>query len=100
MREILRGVWHWSAEHPKIHRRVSSYWLPESATVLDPLLGPDGPEDLAGLQRIVLTCRHHRRSAPELRERFGATVLVPRSGLHEFEADTLEVEPYEPGDEV
>jgi hypothetical protein len=36
------------------------------------------------------------RSAFEARERFGAVVRVPRSGLHEFEGDP--VEPYDFGE--
>jgi glyoxylase-like metal-dependent hydrolase (beta-lactamase superfamily II) len=103
MEEILPGVWHWTAEHPNIHIPVSSYFLEDAGAVLDPLLPPDGGLDaLAGWQvdQIILTCRHHRRHAPEIRERFGARIRVPRSGLHEFEGSDVAVEPYEPGDEV
>jgi|SRR4051794_833900 glyoxylase-like metal-dependent hydrolase (beta-lactamase superfamily II) len=102
MDEILPGVWHWTTEHPSIHQPVSSYYLEDAGALVDPLL-PDGGADAFGdwaIQRIVLTCRHHRRHAPELRDRFGATVLVPRNGLHEFEGGPLEVEPYDPGDEL
>jgi hypothetical protein len=102
MDEILPGVWHWTAEHPNIHARVSSYYLEDAGALVDPLL-PDGGLDAFGdwaVQRVILTCRHHRRHAPEVRERYGAAVLVPRNGLHEFEGTGLEVEPYDPGDEI
>src|SRR3954447_12860030 len=102
MDEILPGVWHWTAEHPNIHTRVSSYYLEDAGALVDPLL-PEGGFDAFGdwaVQRVVLSCRHHRRHAAEVRERYGATVLVPRNGLHEFENSGLEVEPYDPGDEV
>jgi hypothetical protein len=102
MDEILPGVWHWTAMHPNIHMRVSSYSLEDAGAVLDPLL-PEGGVDAFGdwaVQRVILTCRHHRRDSSKLREHFGATVLVPRNGLHEFEGGDLEVEPYDPGDEL
>jgi hypothetical protein len=100
--EILPGVWHWTAEHPNIHSRVSSYYLEDAGVALDPLL-PEGGFEAFGdwaVQQVVLTCRHHRRHSAELRERFGATVRVPRNGLHEFEGGDLPVEAYDPGDEL
>ena len=103
MEEILPGVWHWTAEHPRIHIPVSSYYLRDAGTALDPLLPPgEGLAFFEGrdLDRVVLTNRHHRRHAPELRERFGVPVLVPRAGLHEFEGSGLEVEAYDPDSEV
>jgi hypothetical protein len=102
MNEILPGVWHWTAEHPAIHTRVSSYYLEDAGMALDPLL-PEGGIDAFGdwqVQQVVLSCRHHRRDSAALRDRFGARVRVPRNGLHEFEGGDLEVEPYDPGDEV
>jgi glyoxylase-like metal-dependent hydrolase (beta-lactamase superfamily II) len=102
MEEILPGVWHWVAEHPRIHQPVSSYYLEDAGAALDPLL-PEGGLDAFGdweVSQIILTCRHHRRHSAELRERFGARVRVPRNGLHEFEGAGLDFEPYDPGDEV
>ena len=37
MQEVLPGVFHWTAVHPKIHTRVSSWWLEESGVAIDPL---------------------------------------------------------------
>ena len=93
MEELTPEIRHWSAVHPKIGWVVSSYWLPGLGVLLDPLEVPDEVEDV---EEIVLTNRHHRRSAFEARERFGAVVRVPRVGLREFEGDP--VEPYDFGE--
>jgi hypothetical protein len=93
MEELTPEIRHWSAVHPNIGWVVSSYWLPGIGVLLDPLEVPDEVEDV---EEIVLSNRHHRRSAFEARERFGAVVRVPRLGLHEFEGDP--VEPYDFGE--
>jgi hypothetical protein len=92
MEELTPEIRHWSAVHPNIGWVVSSYWLPGLGVLLDPLEVPDEVEDV---EEIVLSNRHHRRSAFEARERFGAVVRVPRVGLHEFDGDP--VEPYDFG---
>ena len=84
MEELTPEIRHWSAVHPDIGWVVSSYWLPGIRGLLDPL---EVPDEVEGVEQIVLSNRHHRRSAFEARERFGAVVWVPRSGLHEFEGD-------------
>ena len=94
MQEITPGIRHWSAVHPKIGWVVSSYWLPGLRVLLDPL---EVPEEVDDVDEIVLSNRHHRRSAFEARERFGAVVRVPRSGLHEF-SENDPVEPYDFGE--
>jgi hypothetical protein len=94
MDELTRGIRHWSAVHPNIGWEVSSYWLPGLKVLLDPLAVPD---EVANIEEIVLSNRHHKRSAFEARERFGAVVRVPRVGLHEF-ADDDPVEPYDFGE--
>jgi hypothetical protein len=93
MQEITPEIRHWTAVHPNIGWVVSSYWLPGLRVLLDPL---EVPEEVADVDEIVLSNRHHRRSAFEARERFGAVVRVPRVGLHEFEGDP--VEPYDFGE--
>ncbi len=89
MNEILPGVFHWTAIHPKIHIEVSSYWLQDGGVLIDPLLPPG-----AGLQwfedrdtppaAIVLSNRHHYRQSAEFVRRFGCTVYCNHAGLHEF----------------
>ena len=93
MDEIAPGIRHWTAVHPNIGWTVSSYWLPDLEVLLDPLAVPD---EVDGISHVVLSNRHHKRSAFEARERFGATVHVPRVGLHEF-ADSDPVQPYDFG---
>jgi hypothetical protein len=93
MEEIAPGIRHWTARHPKIGMDVSSYWLPDLGVLIDPLAVPD---EVSGVETIALTNRHHRRSSLEARERFGASVHVPRSGMQDWAGDP--VEPYEPGD--
>jgi hypothetical protein len=92
MEELTPEIRHWSAVHPDIGWVVSSYWLPGLGVLLDPL---EVPDEVEGVEQIVLSNRHHRRSAFEARERFGAVVRVPRAGLHEYEGDP--VEPYDFG---
>jgi hypothetical protein len=91
MHEIAAGIHHWTAEHPNLGTNVSSYWLPELAVLLDPIAVPDRVD---GVEHILLSNRHHRRDAFEARERFGATVRVPRPGLYEFD-EKDGVEPYD-----
>ena len=102
MKEILPGVHHWMADHPKIGFPVSSYFVAESATVLDPMVPPDvGLDWFEDVQAIALTNRHHDRQAKDYCDRFAIpAVLVPESGLHEYEDKDLEVHGYAPGEEI
>lgn len=89
MQEILPGLHHWTAVHPKIHIEVSSYWLDNDGVLIDPLIPPG-----AGLEwfaarptpptAIVLSNRHHYRHSGEFASRFGCSVHCNRAGLHEF----------------
>jgi hypothetical protein len=100
--EILPAVLHWKAVHPKLKIEVSSYYLPDSGTLIDPLLPPDGLDALRGgnePQRIVLTNRHHLRSSEEFVREFGCTIHCHEAGLHEFEGGP-EVEGFAFGDEL
>jgi glyoxylase-like metal-dependent hydrolase (beta-lactamase superfamily II) len=102
--EILPGVFHWSALHPKIGQVVHShYWAP-GKTVVDPLL-PDDPKPVldelreCGVQQVVLSNRHHWRSSSDLRATFpDAPVLCNDQGLYEYGADDgRDVEPFAVG---
>ena len=98
MEEVIPGILHWQARHPNIDIDVSSYLLTDTGTALDPIL-PEGagPDWLGrGVERSVLTVRHHLRSAPAL----GVPIFVHRSGLHEFEGGDVEVAGFEIGDEL
>jgi hypothetical protein len=89
MQEVLPGVFHWTTVHPRIRTKVSSYWLEESGTLIDPLV-PDseGLEWFADRTiapaAVLLSNRHHYREADRFSERFGCAVYCNRLGLHEF----------------
>ena len=78
MNELLPGILHWTATHPKIKMEVSSYFVTGSGTLIDPLRPPDAELEP---ERVVLTTRHHLRDS----ESFGVPILCHESGLHEFE---------------
>ena len=103
MRELIDGVWHWTAPHPKIGMDVSSYYVEPAATLIDPLAPDEALEWLAARDRrpdrIVLTNRHHLRDSERLRDEFGCSIHCHRSGLHEFD-DSLGVEGFAFGDEL
>jgi hypothetical protein len=94
MEEIAPGIRHWTATHPNLGVPVSSYWLPELRTLLDPIAVPD---EVDGVQHILMSCRHHVRDCLEVRGRFAATVRAPRTGMHDFGDDTP-IEPYDFGE--
>jgi glyoxylase-like metal-dependent hydrolase (beta-lactamase superfamily II) len=103
--EILPGVFHWTARHPRIGAEVSSYFLAESGTLLDPMVPPDAGldwfHDEHEARAIALTNRHHDRESKAFSERFGiGPVLVPESGLHEFAGKDLDVRGYAAGEEI
>jgi hypothetical protein len=102
MDEIAPGVFHWKGLHPRIKVEVSSYYLADAGTVLDPMVPSDeGLDWFEGrpLDRIVLTNRHHYREADRYRERFDLPVACNASGLHEFEGGP-QVDGFSIGDEV
>ena len=99
MREILPGLFHWTAAHPKIHIEVSSYYLPESGVLLDPLLPAEGLEWFRGREprHVFLTNRHHYRHSDRFAEAFGCPIWCNAEGLHEFTRGE-KVQPFRMGD--
>ena len=88
--------------HPKSGWEASSYFLPDTGVLLDPLAPPEGMdrlEELGSPREIVLCNRHHYRDCGELAGRFGLRVHAPRVGMHEFD-DDAPVDPYDFGDEL
>lgn len=103
--QILPGIWYWTAPHPRIGFEVASYWIDDGGVLVDPVLPPGTGIDWfrtrpAPPSAIVLSNRHHARESELFVERFACPVLVPRTGLHEFEGGTLAVTPYDPGDRL
>jgi hypothetical protein len=86
VREILPGLFHWTARHPKIQIEVSSYWWRDGRVLLDPLLPPGGVGAFHGAdpEHVILTNRHHWRHSSELVAALGCTVWCNEAGLHEF----------------
>lgn len=87
MEEIIEGVFHWKATHPNTGSEVGCHFVAGSGTAIDPLLPDEGIEwfDGRGIERVVLSTRHHLRHGPEIAARFGCPILCHESGLHEFE---------------
>src|SRR3954466_12642562 len=64
MDELIPGVWHWTALHPRIGQQVHSHWLADARVVLDPMVPPECmPVFDPAAERVVLTNRHHLRRA-------------------------------------
>lgn len=82
MKEVLPGIWHWTAPNASIGGKdVSSYYLTEERVVLDPMTPPGGMPDWFQPEHAILTCRHHSRNAWDL----GLVPLVVEQGAHELE---------------
>jgi glyoxylase-like metal-dependent hydrolase (beta-lactamase superfamily II) len=92
--EIAPQIWHWKAVHPNLGIDVSSYWLPDLKLLLDPIAVPD---DVDGVEHILLSCRHHTRDSLDAARRFDAAIAAPRTGMHEFGEDTP-IQPYDFGE--
>jgi len=89
-REILPGLLHWTAAHPKIHVEVSSYWIADARVLLDPLLPSGGVDQLRKLgppEHVILTNRHHWRHTSEIVAAFDCPVWCNELGLHEIEGE-------------
>jgi hypothetical protein len=99
VQEIVPGLFHWTATHPRTGGEASSYFVEGSGTAIDPLLPDEGIEwfEGRGVERVVLSNRHHLRHAETLAGRFGCPILCNEAGLHEFEGGTA-VEGFAPGD--
>jgi glyoxylase-like metal-dependent hydrolase (beta-lactamase superfamily II) len=87
VRELERGLWHWTSPHPGWEsgepwdQNVSSYAIDDGERLIffDPLGVPSEIEALAADREplIVLTAPWHERDAESLVERLGAPVYTP-----------------------
>jgi hypothetical protein len=102
MREILPGLYHWTAFHQGIGSDVSSYYAAGSRALIDPMLPADGLESFRDNQPqvILLTNRHHYRKSDAFVDAYGCPVLCHESGLHEFEGGGRVVKGFSFGDEL
>lgn len=88
IREVLPGVHHWTAIHPKIRLPVDSYYIEPARVVLDPMVPREGLEWFEGRDapsQVVLTNRHHLRHSERYAAAFGCPIRCSDAGLHEFE---------------
>src|SRR3954452_1774060 len=102
MEEIAPGVFHWKARHPRIRSDVSSYYVADSGTLIDPMVPPDEGLDWFDEhppKRILLTNTHDYRDSDRFRERFDLPEACNETGLHEFEGGP-QVDGFSIGDEV
>lgn len=87
IRELLPGIYHWTAIHPRIRLPVDSYYIEPARTVLDPMVPREGLEWFERREtpsQIVLTNRHHLRHSERYMEAFGCPIRCSDAGLHEF----------------
>jgi hypothetical protein len=102
IREVLPGVHHWSAIHPRIRLPVDSYFVEPARVVLDPTVPREGLEwfERRGTpSQVVLTNRHHLRHGERYVEAFDCPIRCCDAGLHEF-AGGPKVEGFAFGEEL
>lgn len=101
--EVVPGILDWSGRHPNIGKTVHSHYLVEQRMAIDPIAA-DGLvpalEQAGGVERVVLTNRHHLRGSEEVADAFDAPLLCPDPGLHEFEGRDPAVIGYGWGEEI
>jgi hypothetical protein len=100
--EVVPGILHWKAFHERIRQDAHSYYLPGPRIAIDPMPSEgllDALASYGGVERVLLTNRHHLRGSEQLAEVFGCGVFAPAAGMHEFEADQP-VHPYEWGEQL
>jgi hypothetical protein len=88
IREVLPGIFHWTAIHPRIRVPVDSYFIEPAGVVLDPLVPREGLEWFEGRAtpgQVILTNRHHLRDSGRFAEAFDCPIRCSVTGLHEFE---------------
>jgi hypothetical protein len=107
VREVLPGVFHWSAIHPEIEVPVHCHYLETTRTLLDPLPpeeGLDWFERRSAPRHILLTNRLHSRASALFATRFGCDIWCNAEGLDHFGADGelpgFEVHGFRAGDEL
>jgi hypothetical protein len=99
MEEVLPGLFHWTALHPRIGQPVSSYYVEPHGILIDPMVPDEGLDRFEGARQILLTNRHHLRQGERFVERFACRVRCNAAGLHEFEGGP-DVEGFEVGGEI
>jgi hypothetical protein len=107
IREVLPGIFHWTAVHPAIRIEVSSHYLEPARMLLDPLVPEEGIgwfERHGPPRHVLLTNRLHSRHAQRFVEAFGCEVWCNEAGLDHFgpegEVPGLRVRGFRPGERL
>jgi hypothetical protein len=98
--ELVPGVLHWTARHPTARLESGSHYLVGEGILVDPIAPPEGLQWFDGreIREIMLTNRHHTRSAFDIQDRLGVPIRAPQTGMYELPANR--VQPYDFGDEL
>lgn len=102
MEQLSPGLWHWTVDHGRIGKPVSSYYLAGERVVIDPMVPEAGLgwfESHGAPEHALLTNRHHDRHAWRLQQEFGCSVHCVRNGVHELDGRGP-VEAFDFGDEL
>ena len=102
MRELFSGVLHWTAVHPNLGTRVSSYYVESAGVLIDPMVPEGGLDAFAGRsrpQQVLLTSGNHTRDADRFAEAFGCTIVVSREGAERI-GGALRTEVYAEGEDI
>jgi hypothetical protein len=83
--EVIPGVLHWTGRHPSAGIQSGSHYLVAEGILIDPIAPPEGLEwfDDREIGEILLTNRHHTRSAFDLQDRLGAAIRAPQTRVYE-----------------
>jgi hypothetical protein len=90
LREVLPGVFHWSAVHPEIRIPVHCHYLEPQRMLLDPLVPQEGLawfEAHSPPRHILLTNRLHSRHSARFVAAFGCEIWCNQEGLDHFGAE-------------
>jgi hypothetical protein len=105
IREVLPGVFHWTAVHPAIRIEVSCHYLEPARMLLDPLVPAEGLAWFEGHgppRLVLLTNRLHSRHTRRFVKAFGCEVWCNEAGLDHFgeegEVRGLRVRGFRPGE--
>lgn len=99
VQQILPGIFHWTAVHPAIGARVSSYHVESAHAVIDPLVPEEGLDALPGRpERILLSSGHHLRDCKRIGEALGIPIHASREAVEHLGAEGEGIEAWEDGE--
>jgi hypothetical protein len=97
-KQLVPGLYHWTAFHPGIGSEVSSYYVESASAVIDPKCPEEGWDALPGdVRQVLLTSGHHTRDAAELADRFSIAVRASRQAA-DYIGGAIDVEVFADGE--